>query len=52
MVMIAITLINPKKENESHVIEIDKSMFRITTGFAFGSILIMGILVALYTLFW
>ena len=52
MVMIAITLINPKKENESHVIEIDKSMFRITTGFAFGSILIMGILVALYTVFW
>jgi SSS family solute:Na+ symporter len=52
LVMIAITLINPKKENESHVIEVDTSMFRITTGFAFGSILIMGILVALYTVFW
>ncbi|MBG6235836.1 SSS family solute:Na+ symporter [Pedobacter sp. CAN_A7] len=52
LVMIAITLINPKKENESHVIEVDTSMFRITTGFAFGSIIIMGILVALYTVFW
>ena len=52
LVMIAITLINPKKENESHVIEVDTSMFRITTGFAFGSILIMGVLVALYTVFW
>lgn len=50
--MAAITLINPQKENDVHVIEIDKSMFRITTGFAFGSILIMGILVALYTVFW
>ncbi|MET3112349.1 SSS family solute:Na+ symporter [Pedobacter sp. CG_S7] len=50
--MAAITLINPQKENEVHVIEIDKSMFRVSTGFAFGSILIMGILVALYTVFW
>ena len=50
--MAAITLINPQKENEVHVIEIDKSMFRVSTGFAFGSILIMGILLALYTVFW
>ncbi|WP_432709458.1 sodium/sugar symporter [Pedobacter sp.] len=52
LVMVAITLINPKKEKESDAIEVDSSMFRITTGFAFGSILIMGILVALYTVFW
>ena len=52
IVMIAMSLINPKKENDTHVIEVDKSMFRITTGFAIGSIIIMGILLALYTVFW
>ena len=52
LVMIAMSLINPKKENDTHTIEVDKSMFRITTGFAIGSIIIMGILLALYTVFW
>ena len=52
LVMIAMSLINPKKENDTHAIEVDKSMFRITTGFAIGSIIIMGILLALYTVFW
>ena len=52
VVMIAMSLINPKKENDTHVIEVDTSMFKITPGFAFGSIIILGILVALYTVFW
>lgn len=52
LVMITMSLISPKKENDTHVIEVDKSMFRITTGFAIGSIIIMGILLALYTVFW
>jgi SSS family solute:Na+ symporter len=52
LIMIAMSLFNPNKENELHVIEIDKSMFRITTGFAIGSIIILGILAALYTVFW
>jgi len=52
LIMIAMSLVFPKKENDVHVIEIDKSMFRITPGFAIGSIIIMGILVALYTVFW
>lgn len=52
LVMIAMSLINPKKENDAHVIEVDTSMFRITTGFAIGSIIIMGILLALYSVFW
>jgi SSS family solute:Na+ symporter len=46
------SLINPKKENDTHVIEVDTSMFKITPGFAFGSIIILGILAALYTVFW
>ena len=52
VVMIAMSLINPKKENDTHVIEVDTSMFKITPGFAFGSIIILGILAALYTVFW
>ena len=52
LVMIAMSLINPRKESDTHVIEVDTSMFRITTGFAIGSIIIMGILLALYTVFW
>ncbi len=52
LIMIAMSLVYPKKENDVHVIEVDKSMFRITPGFAIGSIIIMGILVALYAVFW
>jgi solute:Na+ symporter, SSS family len=52
LVMIAMSLITPKKENDKHTIEVETSMFRITTGFAIGSIIIMGILLALYTVFW
>jgi SSS family solute:Na+ symporter len=52
IIMIAMSLINPKKENDVHVIEVDTTMFRITPGFAIGSIIIMGILTALYSVFW
>ncbi len=52
IVMIAMSLINPRKQSDTHAIEVDTSMFRITTGFAIGSIIIMGILLALYTVFW
>ena len=52
LVMIAMSLINPRKQSDTHTIEVDKSMFRITAGFAIGSIIIMGILLALYTVFW
>ena len=52
IVMIAMSIINPRKESDTHIIEVDTSMFRITTGFAIGSIIIMGILLALYTVFW
>ncbi|MEJ7587266.1 MAG: hypothetical protein WKI04_06860 [Ferruginibacter sp.] len=52
LIMVAITLLNPKKENDVHVIEVDRSMFRITPGFAIGSVIIFGILSDLYTVFW
>ena len=52
IIMVAMSLINPKKETDKHGIIVDTSMFRITTGFAIGSVIIMGILLALYTVFW
>ncbi len=52
LIMIALSLISPKKEKDIHVIEVKTSMFTITPGFAIGSIIIMGILTALYTVFW
>lgn len=49
--MIVMSLANPKKEGE-HEIEVDSSMFKITPGFAVGSVIISGVLIALYTVFW
>ncbi len=52
VIMIVMSLARPNKENDPHTIEVDTSMFRITTSFAIGSIIICGILAALYTVFW
>ena len=51
VVMIIISLLAKKPDGE-HVIEVDTSMFRISRSFAIGSIIIMGVLTALYTIFW
>jgi SSS family solute:Na+ symporter len=50
-VMIVISLIKPKKESEG-VIAVDASMFRTNTSFTIISLLVMGILAALYIVFW
>ena len=42
---------NPKGD-KSHGLEIDKSMFKVSNGFAVGALIIGGILTALYTMFW
>ena len=52
LTMIMMSIMNPAKENETHTIEIDTSMFRVSTGFIIGSVIICGILAALYTVFW
>jgi SSS family solute:Na+ symporter len=52
IIMVAISLIKPKPANDTHVIEIDKSMFKVSPGFIVGSFIICGILAALYTVFW
>ncbi|RPD42572.1 sodium/sugar symporter [Chitinophaga barathri] len=50
-VMIVISLMKPKSE-EASPIEIDKSLFRVSPSFVVMSVIICGILTALYTVFW
>jgi len=52
LVMIAISLGQPKKEHKTDTIEINTNMFKVTPGFMIGSVIITGILAALYTVFW
>jgi solute:Na+ symporter, SSS family len=52
IIMVAISLIKPKPANDTHIIEMDKSMFKVSPGFIIGSFIICGILAALYTVFW
>ena len=52
VVMIAISLSHPKNENNTNVIEVDTAMFKVNPGFLIGSVVITGILAALYTVFW
>lgn len=52
LIMVAISLIKPKPANDTHVIEMDTSLFKVSPGFIVGSFIICGILAALYTVFW
>ncbi len=52
VMMVIISLAKPKPANDVHVIEIDKSMFKVTPGFVVGAVIICGMLAALYTVFW
>ncbi len=51
-IIIAITLADPKSKNNPKGLEIDESMFSPGKGFAVASILLCGVLAALYTIFW
>ncbi|SIN93670.1 sodium/sugar symporter [Chitinophaga niabensis] len=51
-IMIVISLSKPKTAPTGEEIEIDTSMFRVSPGFVVGSVIICGILTALYTVFW
>jgi SSS family solute:Na+ symporter len=50
--MVSMSLLKPNKPGDTHTIEVDKSMFKVSTGFIIGSVIICGILAALYTVFW
>jgi len=50
--MIAVSLLKPKAANDGHRIDMDKSLFRVSPGFLVMSILICGVLAALYAVWW
>lgn len=50
--MIIISLIDRKRGIISKGLEIDRGMFRMSSGFAAGALIVCGILVALYTIYW
>lgn len=52
LLMIIISLLDPKTKNAQRIIEVDKSMFKTSPSFIAISIVIMGVLAALYTAFW
>lgn len=52
LLMIVVTLSDPKSKNNPQGLEIDRSMFKVTPTFAVSSVIICGILAALYTVFW
>ncbi|RZL42913.1 MAG: sodium transporter, partial [Pedobacter sp.] len=50
--MVVISLVENKRGVVPNGLEIDTKMFKTTTGFAVGSLIIVGLLVALYTIYW
>lgn len=48
--MVGMSLSGEKKVSEA--IELDSSLFKVSPGFIFSSVIILGILTALYTVFW
>ena len=52
IIMVAISLIKPRPASDKHTIELDTSLFKVSTSFIIGSFIICGMLAALYTVFW
>ena len=50
--MVVISLIDNKRGVVVKGLEIDTKMFKVSNSFAVGSMIIIGLLVALYTIFW
>lgn len=50
--MVIISMFENKNNDNPKGLEIDAKMFKTTTGFAVGALIIVGILAALYTIFW
>lgn len=52
LIMIVVSLLKPKSKADTHSIEMDTSLFKVSPAFILGSVIICGILAALYTVFW
>jgi len=51
IIMVGMSLLKPEM-NSKKVMEVDVKLFKVNSGFVVGSVIILGILVALYTVFW
>lgn len=51
-VIVVLSLLDPKSRDNPNGLEIEAAMFRPSRGFVYVSLLICGILAALYTVFW
>lgn len=52
IVMVIMSVAKPETDKSGTDIEIDREMFRVNPAFTIGSVIIVGILTALYTVFW
>jgi len=52
VVMAMVTLADPQSRNNPQGLEIDRGMFKVSPSFIVSSVIICGILAALYTVFW
>jgi SSS family solute:Na+ symporter len=52
VVMVTMSLVNPKEENNELKIEIDSRLFKVSPSFMVGAVVIVGILTGLYASFW
>lgn len=50
--MVIISLLDPKSKNNPKAMEVDTSTFRTSPRFAVGAMLVVGVLAALYIVFW
>ena len=52
VIMILMSLLKPEENSGERLVNTDRSMFKVSGAFIAGSVLIVGILTALYTVFW
>jgi SSS family solute:Na+ symporter len=52
LLMVVMSLTDKRSKDQPQKLDIDTSMFRCSTSFIVGSVFVVGILIALYTVFW
>ena len=52
ILMIIISVMDSRNKNRNPIIVVDKSMFKVSSSFIIGSVIILGVLTALYSVFW
>ncbi|ASZ12417.1 sodium/sugar symporter [Chitinophaga pendula] len=52
VLMVLISLLDKRSKEQPRIIQVDTTMFRCPPAFVVGAVIIMGILTALYTVFW